>query len=372
MNRKHILICVLIFIINAKNSLSDSLFETIIWKLELNKEAKNHLEKNFDIDTLQLVSPFTEFDLNINSPCVFSIKRKGINNDPYVIVKIIGQDQINTWYNQKNDTSQCKKNYNSIPMEYYVAKEMSKKSRFVEFFPNLYYQDKKENSFYIFVYHHFKNSLNLREWFEEQVNSQIDNTIIENRLKIIFLQMYEALLSLYNKNLVYIDFKPENVLINKNNKKGSSFLLNLEPVVKLYNGKINEICKASPQYFPPSEGRSLNEFAVNFLKINNNNNIKANHILTWQYCLSIYSLVCDKAFKNEEGFNSRTIFSKWRNNNAPLNRYVKCSSDKFKMTKSLEDLLSSCLLKKIEDSKFQKFEDLKNSEWLKEMTQIDF
>lgn len=90
----------------------------------------------------------------------------------------------------------------------------------------------------------------LKSWYmSHRTDSKLDR-----KLKRIFRQMHSAIAFLLTHDLVYTDFKPENILVNLNNKKGSAFLTRLDSVVFANDGKLRNICQATIEYFPPIYG----------------------------------------------------------------------------------------------------------------------
>lgn len=176
--------------------------------------------------------------------------------------------------------------------------------------------------------------------------------------------MHEALSALMDKKMIYTDFKPENILINNNNKKGSAFLTNLDSVVSLSNNKLDKICVITNEYFPPveasSESDAKNKLISGFIKAEGSN--AANRILSWQFCVSIFSIMCQEFDQKLNTFKDRSLFSKWKNENAPLTKYFKCG--KSKISTSLMSMLDSCLYKKSKNNKNTlTFEKLIEHEW---------
>lgn len=90
------------------------------------------------------------------------------------------------------------------------------------------------------TYSHHTNTQDLRSWY---LAHRQDDAKANQKLKNILKQMHAALVYLLDHGLVYTDFRPENVLVNLNNKRGSAFLTRLDStVVVAANKQIDNIC----------------------------------------------------------------------------------------------------------------------------------
>lgn len=92
-------------------------------------------------------------------------------------------------------------------------------------------------------------------------------------------------------------------------------------------------------------------------------------LLTWQFCLSIYSLVCAETFEKKfTNFSDRTVFNSWKNDDISLASHLNCSKNK--IWDGLDGFFDGCLYRKTRNSKEKKsFHRLIDHEWF-ESTQI--
>lgn len=177
------------------------------------------------------------------------------------------------------------------------------------------------------TYSHLTNTENLKLWY---LNHQHHHKTM-HKLKVIFKQIHSALVELLQNDLVYTDLKPENILVNLNSRKGSAYLIGLDSVV-FGSKQLSVICKLTIEYFPPVYGATptvipssslftLNNVAFRTLApsklvenfLNLESTFSADRLLTWQFCLSLYSLVCSETFeKNYRRFSDRSVFVNWK------------------------------------------------------------
>ena len=339
-------------------------FEEIKKHFQLSKDEANSFKNSFKVDSLTLFWPSTwEECLSTN---VFLAVAKNVKETKEVLVKFQKKTNVRSWLNEKDKSTECSASKNLVPMDYFVSKEMIGKPRIPQFFADE--SNFKGSKTIYLVYHYFKNSMTLNEWFKKESSGKSANKQeIEANLKIYFKQMHEALVMLKKKNYIYTDFKPENVLINLNNKKGSSFLMNLGNVATLNNGLINQVCMASNEYFPPIEDSDKNsdkkKMIASYLKQNEN---KPDNLLIWTYCSSLMSLVCPEfETKKNSHFKNRKIYSGkgLKSKNSLLNLIQCQGANIFKYSTKLHAFLNACLVK---DSKIKKFEDIISQDWFKE------
>lgn len=350
---------------SAKPSLD---FNEVKKTFRLAKDEITSFETAFDTSSLELIWPATWED-SIKSGVFLANAKSKENTNRQVLIKFQKKSTIKAWYNEKEKTTECSYNekIKQIPMEYMVGKEFSGKSRIPQFYA--------ENSNYkgarlvYLVSHYFKNGLTLNEWFKNQTSDKtVDKKELEKNLKIFFKQMHEALLSLKRKNYLYTDFKPENVLVNLNNKKGSVFLMNMGNVVAVKDNKINQICMASKEYFPPSNDQvdiDSKTMIRNYLSSSSTKVNKVDNLLIWTYCSSLMSLVCNEFDKRKDSyFKNRKIYAAMKGSSSSLAKLMKCQDNTlFKSSTKLYSFLDACLAK---ESKITKFEEIINQEWFKE------
>lgn len=333
--------------------------------LKLSSKDESFLKNKFNISSLELISPKSEKEIAKIKSCLV---KSSLKSQETVQIKIRKNSKIKSWFKQDQEKTFCsanaKSNQSLIPIEYHVAKELNNKPRFVKFYPDESQKSsfKNKNTAVILTYQYLTNSSSLQEWYSDK-KSTMEMKDIEENLKTFFTQMHNALSSLLEKKFLYTDFKPDNVIVNNNNKKGSSFLGNLSSVVSLSkNGKkLDTICVLTPEYFPPVKGVSDSNFKKLISSFLKNEGTKAvNRMLSWQFCVSIFSLVCPEFEDKRKEFADRSVFDKWKNENTSLNKYFKCS--KTKISSSLTNLFDKCLIKKSTKKNF-KFENILQHEW---------
>lgn len=348
---------------DATSKLSSISLDTLKKSLRLMAKEENFIKNKFNISAMELIRPRTDKEMAQLKICDL---KSNLKSQEIVQVTIKKNSRIKSWFKKDQDKTLCasdiKSDQSLIPIEYHVSKEFGSKPRFIKFYTDeslvSSYKDKKSSL--ILTYQYLKNSVNLREWFNEK-KSGLNWKEMEKNLKVFFSQMHSALSALLEKKFVYTDFKPENILINKNNKKGSAYLGNLSSVVSVgKSNKLERICVMTPEYFPPVTGSSESDFkqlARSFLKSEKK---ASNRILSWQFCMSIFSLICQEFEDKRKQFADRSVFDKWKNENTSINKYFKCS--KANISKSLASLFDSCLIKKTNNNSI-KFEKILQHEW---------
>lgn len=339
-------------------------FNEIKKTFKLSKDEVSAFTNSFESDKLELIWPATWEECQSSGLFIVSAKPKDTVKSE-MLVKFQKKSGVKSWFNEKDKSTECsfiEKN-KAIPMEYYISKEMSGKPRFAQFYADDSYY--KGSRITYLTSHYFKNSMTLNEWFKNKTSSRTsDKKEVEKNLKLFLRQMHEALVALKKKDYIYTDFKPENVLINMNNNKGSSFLMNMGNVVTLNKDKMSQICTVSKEYFPPSNDQVDIDNKVmikNFLSQSKN---KPDNLLTWTFCSSIMSLVCPEFDKRRDSyFKNRKIHAALKGSSSSLTKLIKCQETSFKYSTKLIKFLDSCLVK---DSKISKFEDIVNQEWFRD------
>ncbi|CAF0939926.1 unnamed protein product [Brachionus calyciflorus] len=335
--------------------------------LKLTNKDETYLKNTFDISTMELIEPKSESDIAQQKFCIVKSQLKDKTDS--VRIKISKPSGVKTWYNPDQERSFCvsdlkpeQSNNKLIPIEYHVSKEFQNKPRISKFYTeqSQVVPLKNQNGFVILTSQNYVNSESLLEWYNSKKDS-LELKELEKNLKMFFSQMHAALTSLLDKKFLYTDFKPENIIVNKNNKKGSAFLINLNSVVSLGKAnKLEKICVITPEFFPPVQGvTDSNKLAVGYVKTEGAKSI--NRMLSWQFCMAIFSLVCKEFDEKKSQFKDRVIFDKWKNENASLNKYFKCPSSK--ISTSLNDLFDNCLYKKSNHKSLITFEKIIEHEW---------
>lgn len=185
--------------------------------------------------------------------------------------------------------------------------------------------------------------------------------------------MHTALMELLEQDLVYTDFKPEHVLVNLNNKKGSAFLTRLDSLVTTNQSELMEkICQITVEYFPPLYGlqasaasgsRTLTPSRLidGFLKLEGTHAV--DRLLTWQFCLSLYSLICsDEYERRQRTFADRSVFVGWKQDNQSFVDYLSCGRRQLSI--SIRSLFDGCLYRKTSNTKRRvSFSRLIEHEW---------
>lgn len=139
------------------------------------------------------------------------------------------------------------------------------------------------------------------------------------------------------------------------------------------------------EYFPPVYGAQTSSTSVrtmsptklieSFLRFETESS--ANRLLSWQFCLSIYSLVCADTFNERlRSFSDRSVFSNWKSDNQSFASYLKCNSASgngkrpslMTLSSSLASLFDSCLYRKSRNSPLKvPFYRLIEHEWFDEL-----
>ncbi|RNA15368.1 hypothetical protein BpHYR1_050088 [Brachionus plicatilis] len=316
---------------SESTKLSPISLSTLKKYLKLSPKDESFLKNKFNTSSFDLIWPKSEKEIAQLKICSL----KSTLKSQEVKVKIVKISRIKAWYRQDKDKTYCssdaKSDQSLIPIEFHVSKELANKPRFAKFYPDESQasSSNKKHKALILTHQYLTNSVNLREWFNDK-KTTLDMKEMEKILKIFFTQMHAALNSLLEKKFIYTDFKPENVIININNKKGSAFLSNLNSVVSLgKSGKLDKICVMTPEYFPPVNGVSDSDskkLTSSFIKTEGAKATK--RILSWQFCMSIFSLVCQEFEDKKQQFVDRSVFDKWKNENTSLSRYFKCPKSK--------------------------------------------
>lgn len=223
---------------------------------------------------------------------------------------------------------------------------------------------------------HHAHTQDLKSWYNSR--HRTDDPRLNQKLRRIFRQMHAAIMFLLSRDLIYTDFKPENVLVNLNNKKGSAFLVRLDSIVVVSSNKdhdnqlLENICDMSIEYFPPVYGAiqlttrqqvlPKNRLIESFLKFESTNAI--DRLLSWQFCLSLYSLVCVDTFERRfSSFSDRSVFTSWKNDDLSLAAHLNCSGNT-PLVESLQSLFDSCLYRRSRTSRVKKrFHQLIDHEW---------
>lgn len=340
-------------------------FNEIKKSYKLNIEEASTFEKAFDTNTLELIWP-NSWDESVKSGIFLVGAKSKENANRDVLIKFQKKQSIKAWYNEKEKTTECSYNekIKQIPMEFLVSKEFNGKPRVPQFYANNSYY--KGSRLVYLVSHYFKNGMTLNEWFKNQTNDKsFDKKEVEKNLKTFFHQMHDILLKLKIKSFLYTDFKPENVLVNLNNKKGSVFLMNMGNTVSIKENKVNQICISSKEHFPPSNDQvdiDSKTMIKNYLSSSSKLS-KIDNLLIWTYCSSLMSLVCNEFEKRKESyFKNRKIYAALKGSSSSLAKLMKCQDNNLKSSK-LYSFLDACLVK---DSKITKFEDIINQAWFKE------
>ena len=138
-------------------------------------------------------------------------------------------------------------------------------------------------------------------------------------------------------------------------------MINLESVVKIKDNRLGEICQDKLRFSPPA---NENSDLANLFQENN----YANEIMIWQFCYSLFTLVCPKTYQKNRGFTLRTSMRDGK----ILSRTIVCNEEPFRPSQNLTTLLGSCLWENFADAKIKKFDELKNSEWFKSIQPVEF
>jgi len=341
-------------------------FSDIQNSFKLTKEEVSAFSKSFDTASIGLLWPSTWEECAKANLFLAVVKPKD-KSKPEMIVKFQKKSTVKSWYNEKDKTTECAEKIGKtiIPMEYAVSKEMSGKPRISQFFADN--SNVKGTKTIYLASHYFKNSITLNDWFKNQTSSKTKKNEIEKLLKEYFKQMHEALMNLKRKNYIYTDFRPQNVLINLNNNKGSAFLMNLNNVVTLSSdSKLNSICATSKEFFPLADDKAdmeVKTLTKNYLSLNNNS---PENLLIWTYCASLMSLVCPEFEKNREAyFVNRKIYVKMSSLKKGISmiKAIGCKESSTNFSAKLMSFLETCLIK---DSKLKKFEEIVKQDWFKD------
>lgn len=343
----------------ACNKLTRAGINSINKCIKLNNQENEFLEKSFDLSNISVKS--------INDGLCFVYASLKENYHERIRIKIEKNIKSKSWFSEKTNKTYCLLfglPDDVITMEYLVANKMHNSLRFEQFYPEQSRMSLvRQNGVNMYAYHNYADSNNLKDWYGlNKINHSYEE--IEMKLKIFFKQMHDILVNLLDNHLLYTNFKPENILINNKNKKGSAFITNLDSAVILNNEEVDKICVITKEFFPPLpdstyETSSPSKWVDRFLKIEKNNT--ANRLLSWTYCISIFSLVCNEFQENLNEFSHGTIYKRWSNPNAPLNKFFKCHSSK--ISKSLGSFFETCLFKHSNHSKLVNFKYLTQHEW---------
>lgn len=352
--------------------------------LNLKEIELNFMKANFDTSSLTLVDPGHLNDVLKHKKCTLLTHLKPTyadnERDTPVLVKLEHTQTIISWFNRQREKSYCShellkqtNKYEKLePIEYFAHRELSlTRMRLRKFLPHASLVQtldgdlSMKKTVQIFTFKYNPNVQDLRQWFVERKYEHGDSYVtLEAKLKTLLRQMHSVIESLLDKNFLYTDFKPENVLVNLRSRKSSTYLINLDALVWSKNFKLERVCKITNEYFPPVLGSSnqqtTRKLIATFLR--NEASHAIDRLLTWQFCMSIFSLVCETYELKVRSFKERSVFDYWRNDNVSFARHFKCGNSK--ISNSLYSLFDSCLYRNSKNSKSKRtFVQLIEHEW---------
>jgi len=320
-----------------------------------------HLKRRFDLKNAELIYPDGFDKVLALRRCVIGSRIRSTKN--LVAIKLEFDNDVRAKLDEHTRQISCQAYYiNGMPTEKYIANMMQNKPYFITFYSNMSTQCQ---SYYhkpinMYVYERLVNSSNLAELVENLRRNGMKNFELEKYLKIYYSQAHNALTQLYDRGYIYTDFKPHNVLVDHSSRK--AYLIDLESVV---DRSSKFVCLRTTAFTPPlydSRGYlisadSLSRESVREFFDGSNSKWALDRVLTWSFCISLYSSLCLKGndiFQNE--FKSK--FKYWGRDKFSFPIYFGCLTGS--MSKEFIDLLNQCL---VIEQKQPLFKQLNTHKW---------
>jgi serine/threonine protein kinase len=320
-----------------------------------------HLKKRFDLKNAELIYPDGYEKVLALRRCVIGSRLRSTKN--YVAIKLEFDNDVRAKLDDYTRQISCQAYYiNGMPTEKYIAHLMQNRPYFITFYSNIsnQFQSQYNKAINMYVYERLVNSSNMADLVENLRKKAMRNSELEKYLKIYYSQAHNALTQLYDRGYIYTDFKPHNILVDHSNRK--AYLIDLESVVD-HSSKF--VCLRTTAFTPPlydSRGYlistdSLSRESVREFFDGSNSKWALDRVLTWSFCISLYSSLCLKGndiFQNE--FKSK--FKYWGRDKFPFAIYFGCHTGS--MSKEFIDLLNQCL---VIEQKQPIFKQLSTHKW---------
>jgi serine/threonine protein kinase len=282
--------------------------------------ANQCLKNNMNISNLELIYPLDYNVLKHTKRCVIGSQKNGKS----YAFKFELKSKVRVWWNKKNNSvepienigikSKTTKFLNEFePMELHLINTIKKSENyFIPYYINMTMMcnlTTANDTLFIYAMDRLNTAKNLLDWYKEHEN-RITLFDMETKLKKYFKTIYEALIALLDKSLVYTDLKPENILIDIDNDR--AYLIDLESVENSRHSLKVQYVLRTLSYFPPDK-----------------ETISPDRILKYTFGMSIYALVCTSDF---------TLHLKANNKEINCNKQISIE---------LQEFITSCLFNNI-------------------------
>jgi serine/threonine protein kinase len=326
------------------------LLQSIVQIFQISKKDLPFFDTNFNLNTIELIYPASLQNVKEMRRCVLGMKFKRMKNS--AAIKLEFDSSVRARYDDQQRVIRCNNQgyLNGMPTERFIAILMRNNPNFIKFYA-AYSKQLNNNGVKIntYVYERLPRTENLLAWTNQMKQNGQMTGQIEKRMKKYLRTIHESLSLLKTYGYAYTDYKPENVLIDQMNDK--AYLIDLESVVSV---KSRYVCLRTPGFTPPLYSKngffidsdSLGPKAMNEFFYGNHVANPFDRLLSWSFCISIYSLLCLSANEiHTVQFQSR--FGYWNNDYYQFMSYFGCPMSN-QLSHHLVDFLNTCLTRKHE------------------------
>lgn len=273
--------------------------------LNLIKSDNRCLVKEIDIRNIEFLYPDSLTKLIDYKRCI--IKAYSLSLKKYLAIKFERSDMVRVWWDKINSQTVGLSHFNNYkifqdyePMELYVSKQVQFKNGFIKYYENYncVININKTTKYYTYAMEYIENSFDLWHWWKYNVfKKKLSNLQMEDILKIIMKKTYSSLMFLYDeKQLVYTDLKPFNILVNGfiDSNNLSVYLVDLESCISRKTNNFKLMPLHTPFYFP-FEIRDKFLYEEKTYSYVDKERIY-NRILSYTFCMTIYNILCSFDF----------------------------------------------------------------------------